>query len=740
MNNIHETTVAKTNETKKTPRKSGKYYREITDNFSDIIIITDEAGNIKYCSNSIERYGGYKPREMVGKSAFSFFHPDDIDRAFEDYCNSLLADENTLIPNEFRVIHKNGSVVYLDGIGRNLLHNPDIRGFVMNVRDVTEKKLAEEELKKSEARYKLIAEHVKDYVWILDLNLKPTYVSPSVAKATGYSSAELEASSLDKILTNTSYQKAMDLFTEEMSKAKLNPPPPDYKRSLEVQLRCKDGRIILVEATLSFIQDEKGKPLSILGEGREITDRRNMEEKIIKSEERYKLIAEHVKDYVCVFDLNLKPTYVSPSVEKDSGYTFVEIQKTSLDKFFTKSSFQKVTEMFSQEMSRIELNPPDHDYKGSLEVQLRNKDGRLLWVESTFSFLHDEEGNMVSILAEGRDITERRKAEEKYRLLADNITEHVWLMDLKSLKMTYVSPSVEKMYGYTVNEIKKLSLRKILTEESYKKVEERFLEEAPKAAATMPPAIHKYSLELQARHKDGHLLWTENTLSFIRDERGILSQMLGETRDITKRKQVEEKLQQTLNNLRKSFAVTIQVLTAAIEMRDPYTAGHQTRVADIAAAIALEMGLSDDQIEGLHMAGSIHDIGKITVPSELLTKPTKLSDIEFSLIREHSQRGYEMLKNIESPWPLATIIQQHHERMDGSGYPKKLKGDEILLEARILAVADLVEAMASHRPYRPSRGLDKALEEIETNKGILYDDAVVDACLRLFREKGYKLK
>ena len=139
------------------------------------------------------------------------------------------------------------------------------------------------------------------------------------------------------------------------------------------------------------------------------------------------------------------------------------------------------------------------------------------------------------------------------------------------------------------------------------------------------------------------------------------------------------------------------------------------------------------------MAGSIHDIGKLSIPAEILSKPTKLTDIEFSLIKEHSRSGYEMLKNVESPWPLAEIVYQHHERMNGSGYPRNLKGDEILMEARIMAVADVVEAMASHRPYRPGLGIEAALEEIEKNKGILYDNAVADACLRLFREKAINL-
>jgi len=208
---------------------------------------------------------------------------------------------------------------------------------------------------------------------------------------------------------------------------------------------------------------------------------------------------------------------------------------------------------------------------------------------------------------------------------------------------------------------------------------------------------------------------------------------------VSEQRRTEEELQRTLEILKKSVGTTIQVMVAAVEARDPYTAGHQLRSASLASAIAEEMGLPQEKIDGIRMACSIHDIGKLSVPSEILTKPNKLTDIEFSLIKEHSLSGYEMLKDVESPWPLAQVICQHHERIDCSGYPRKLKGDEILMEARILAVSDVVESIASHRPYRPSLGIEAALEEIEKNKGILYDAVVANACLRLFRDKNYQL-
>ena len=205
-----------------------------------------------------------------------------------------------------------------------------------------------------------------------------------------------------------------------------------------------------------------------------------------------------------------------------------------------------------------------------------------------------------------------------------------------------------------------------------------------------------------------------------------------------KRNQSQTELQNTLEKLQKTMDGTIQTLALTVEARDPYTAGHQRRVADLAVAIASQMSLSKEQVEGIRMAGIIHDLGKIQVPAEILSKPGKLTELEFNLIKTHPQVGFDLLKTIEFPWPIPQMVLQHHEKMDGSGYPQGLKGDEILLEARILAVADVVEAMSSHCPYRPAHGIEKALNQIKKDKGTLLDPRVVDACLKVF-EQGYKL-
>ncbi len=208
--------------------------------------------------------------------------------------------------------------------------------------------------------------------------------------------------------------------------------------------------------------------------------------------------------------------------------------------------------------------------------------------------------------------------------------------------------------------------------------------------------------------------------------------------EVENRKQMQQELQQSFENLKRAMHSTIQAISMTVEKRDPYTSGHQLRVAILTKAIAQELKLPENQIESIYMAASIHDIGKISLPAEILVKPIPLTDIEISLIQAHAQAGYDILSGIDFPWPIADIVVQHHERLNGSGYPRGLEGEEILLEARILCVADVVETMASHRPYRPSIGMDKALEEIDTNRGVLYDPHVVDACLTLFQEKNFQ--
>jgi PAS domain S-box-containing protein len=296
----------------------------------------------------------------------------------------------------------------------------------------------------------------------------------------------------------------------------------------------------------------------------------------------------------------------------------------------------------------------------------------------------------------------------------------------------YANRAILDMYGYdSIEDLKNTPLKDRYTPESYAEFQ---LRKGKRLRGELGPS--EYGISIVRKNSEIRNLHVFRKEIFWNGKKQ--SQVVYQ--DITARLQAEEKLRETLESLRKSIKTTIQVLGTVSETRDPYTAGHQKKVADLARAIATEMKLPQDKIEGIRMAGAIHDIGKISIPSEILCKPITLTDLEFSIIKAHTQYSYEIMKDVESPWPLADIVYQHHERINGSGYPQGLKGENILMEARILAVADVVEAMISYRPYRPALGVEMALAEIEQNAGTLYDRNAANACLKLFREKGFSLE
>ncbi|MCX7918706.1 MAG: response regulator [bacterium] len=300
--------------------------------------------------------------------------------------------------------------------------------------------------------------------------------------------------------------------------------------------------------------------------------------------------------------------------------------------------------------------------------------------------------------------------------------------------VVYVSQNVIQ-FGYTPEEL--LSGAIPYASIIYPEDLERVAAEVQQYSAT---GVSSFQQEYRIITKDGDIRWIDDRTTIERDSTGKITHYQGIIIDITERKKSEQKVIDAYANLQRILEETVGALSSALESRDPYTAGHERRDAQLACAIAQELKLSEQQIEGIRIASLLHDIGKMAVPAEILAKPTKLTELEFSLIKIHPEVGYNILKDIEFPWPIAQIVYQHHERLDGSGYPRGLKGDEIMFEARILAVADVVEAMASHRPYRPALGIEKALEEIISHCGKLYDPKVAEICRYIFLDKGFKFE
>lgn len=323
--------------------------------------------------------------------------------------------------------------------------------------------------------------------------------------------------------------------------------------------------------------------------------------------------------------------------------------------------------------------------------------------------------------------------EEGYRLIAEFAYNWEYWLNTE-LNFLYCTPSCERLTGYTPEEFMHHPglLHQIVHPDDRTIFEKHYQAVSDRTAA--PP------VEFRIIKRDGQIVWIGHVCQSVTNAQGPALGRRASNRDITARKQSETALSTSLEKLRQAMNGIIQAIALTVETRDPYIAGHQRRVADLGRAIAQEMGLSSDQVDGLRLAGIIHDLGKISIPAEILSKPARLTELEMALVRTHPQVGYDILKEIEFPWPVARMVLEHHERINGSGYPAGLTGGQMLPESRILAVADVVEAIASFRPYRPALGIDPALEEISGQRGSLYDPPVVEACVHLFKAKGYALK
>jgi PAS domain S-box-containing protein/putative nucleotidyltransferase with HDIG domain len=335
-------------------------------------------------------------------------------------------------------------------------------------------------------------------------------------------------------------------------------------------------------------------------------------------------------------------------------------------------------------------------------------------------------------LYKSRTETQLQESEQLLSTTLGSLAEAVVSTDTEG-RMTYLNPAAAVMLGV---EPEAMLGREVTSAFSILEQDTRLpitgLEEI-----CSPHAAHPLCEDMLLITPAGLELPVGLSVSPVHGSRGDFRGRVMVLRNVSLRKQAEEELRESMQALRTAFRQTVRALSSMAEKRDPYTAGHQQRVAKLACAIGQELGLPQETLEGLEVAGTLHDIGKVYVPAEILSKPARLSHMEMGIMKSHSEVGFEILREVNFPWPVARTVLEHHERMDGSGYPGGLKGTEISHEARILAVSDVVEAMSSHRPYRASLGLAKALEEISAGRGRIYDPEAVDACLALMAGGGF---
>jgi len=507
--------------------------------------------------------------------------------------------------------------------------------------------------------------------------------------------------------------------------------------NVELQFLKKSGELgtMLGSAELVCIAGEG----HVLGMALDITERKRAEEKLRQSEARFKryfelgligmVLSSPTKGTLDVNDEACKML----GYERDELLHMTWAQVTHPDDL--RENVALANRLLAGEIDGY-----------SMDKRFIRKDGKLIYATISVKCIRGDDGSIDYIVTLLQDITKRKTAEEALVASQLRLSEAMdlavivyWEVDLTTNEFVFNDPFYA-LYGTTAEQEGGYRMSR---DEYRRRFVHRddlwiFQQAAEKRLASREP---EFLMDFEHRiiRGDGALRHILVRIHCHKDATGRMTRYYGANQDITERKQAEAKLGSTLRNLRKAIGGTIQAIVQVVEMRDPYTAGHQKRVADLARSIATEMGLPPDVIEGIRMAAIIHDIGKVSVPAEILSRPGKLTQNEFELIKDHALAGYDILKDVEFPWPIAEIIYQHHERLDGSGYPRGLEGDEVLLEARIIALADVVEAIASHRPFRPAQGIEAAMDEVSKNRGTLYDPVVVDACLRLFKEKGYAL-
>ncbi|MEI6152992.1 MAG: PAS domain S-box protein, partial [Deltaproteobacteria bacterium] len=592
-------------------------------------------------------------------------------------------------------------------------------------------------LQESEERFKLIIENAT-YGIFVQTQYRFAYLNPEAVKLFGAESADqlLEQPVLDRF----------DFRFRDLAKERIRLLNEEKKAVplLEQIYRKMDGSPFNVE--VAAVPTRWGDHDGAFVFFHDITEHKQAEEKVLAlltsvQEEKNRLSAliNSMTDEVWFADTQKRFTIANPSALKRFCL--------DPDQMIEVENLAKSLVVLRPDGSPrpVEEAPPLRALYGEAVINQEElvqvpASGEFRYRQVNAAPVRDSAGNIIGAVSVVRDITDRKQAEdslkaseEKYRSIFENAIEGIFQTTLQG-QFISANPAMARMAGYE-------SPEELIS--SVTNIGEHLYVNANNRLALINIMKEKgvvKDFETQHYRKDGSIFWALITAHAVKDETGNILFFEGTFEDITSRKLAEESLQQTLEKLRKSLAGTIQAMSLTVETRDPYTAGHQRRVSNLARTIAQEIGLSYDTVDTIRMAGIIHDIGKISVPAEILSKPGKITDIEMSLIRVHSQSGYDILKDVGLPYPIAEIVLQHHERLDGSGYPQGLKGNQILLEARIISVADVVEAISSHRPYRPGLGIDVALEEIEKNKGILYDEKVVEVCIKLFRKKGFEFE
>ncbi|MDQ7001026.1 MAG: PAS domain S-box protein, partial [Mariprofundus sp.] len=633
-----------------------------------------------------------------------------------------LLPQNTVF-NDFEVEHEFpeiGRRTMLLNARRIYKEHEKTQFILLAIEDITEHLKTRAELRARDTQLSLIKTHTCDIIFAIGVEPDDVFrfhwVNQRFLEATGLAEKQIVGKPIQEVIPKPAHELVLGKYREAIRTGKA----VRWEETSVYPAGKKTG-----EVSIAPVFDTSGNCTQLIGTVHDISEQKQAHKALAASEEKFSRLAnESLVGIYIIQDGVFK--YINPRLAEIFGYTEEElIDRLGPEQLVFEEDRPLVAENIRKRIEGVEKSA-HYTFRGI------TRERKVIDIEAFGSFTHYQ--GQAAVIGSLLDITEQKKNEQSLihmqkqtRQIIDTARDAFVSMDSTG-SITDWNPQAEKTFGWQRKEAIGQSISKIIippeSREAHEKGLKHFLE------SNEGPVLNQH-IETNALHRDGHTFpvelsivpaYSDGDVSFHAFVRNLSAQ--AEARKM----------------LKNSLVGTIVAVARAVGARDPYTAGHQQRVAQLARSIAQEMGLDTDRVDGLRMGATIHDIGKIYLPSEILSKPTRLSETEFELVKTHCQVGYDILKDIIFPWPIADIAHQHHERLDGTGYPQGLKGDEICLEARIVAVADVVEAISSHRPYREGLGIDVALQEIKTHRGEWYEPDAVDACLNLFRKGAFSFE
>jgi PAS domain S-box-containing protein/putative nucleotidyltransferase with HDIG domain len=743
------------------------FYKTIVESANDFIYVVDKDMYVKYINHCAAKRLKYKSKDLIGKPLKELFSPKYYDeqkgavqrvlesgKCFSFESKTCFLGEDTWLDIKLLPIKNSyGNVKEVVGIAMN----------------ISERKRIETALQESESKFRILAETSAAGVLMYQED-KFIYVNNALEDITGYKRNDI----LKMKFWEHVHPDFQNLVKERgLSRLRGESVPKQY----ELKIVTKDGKEKWVY--LNAGQITKGDKAAVVATVLDITNHKQTEAElqrrieferlittistnfinIMPDEIDYafnnalKLIGEFAgvdRSYIVLFRDNLKKMdntheWCAKGIKSNSN----KLKETAIDNFpWFNKIIKKHEVIYIPDVSLLPKEAGSEKKQFQLQgiqslVNVPMVYGRALigflgfdsvtfsrqWANEDIALLKIVGEIFVNAIEHQEEENAVRDSERKYRTLFEDSRDAIYMTTLDG-QFIDINHTGLDLFGYTREEIFGQGVQTLFVEPSEQKKFQNVIDKHR--------AVKNYEVKLHK--KDGTEMDCLITSTVRLSYEGEIIGYQGIIRDITMHKQAENHLKESYEKLERILDETVIALATTTEKRDPYTAGHQQRVANLASAIAREMGLSEEQVEGVRVAGILHDIGKICIPAEILNKPSHLSPIEFDIIKTHPQASHDIVKTIEFPWPIAQILYQHHERLDGSGYPQKLTGEAILLEAKIISVADVVEAMLSNRPYRPALSIEDALGEIIKNKGSLYFAKVVDTCVKLFRENKFSFE